>query len=75
VAQAQKIGGSLWQTQHNAVAIMDQDMAIGIGRRTARRGNNFKLPAVERMGGIGYLEDRGAIRAVEGGINIRYRKG
>jgi hypothetical protein len=73
VAQAQKIGGSLWQTQHNAVAIMDQDMAIGIGRRTARRRNNFKLPAVERMGGIGYLEDRGAIRVVEGGINIRYR--
>jgi hypothetical protein len=56
---------------------MDKDMTIGIVRRTARRRNNFKLPAVERMGGIGYLEDRVAIartiRVVEGGINIGNR--
>jgi hypothetical protein len=42
-----------------------------------RRGDNFKLPAIERMGGIGYLERcaaiAGAVRVVERGINTGYR--
>jgi hypothetical protein len=46
-----------------------------IGR--VRRGGNFKLPAIERMGGIGYLKRyaaiAGAVRVVERGINIGYR--
>lgn len=40
-------------------------------------GNDFKLPAMEGMGRIGYLEyARGVVttfRVVEGGINIGYR--
>jgi hypothetical protein len=52
-------------------------MAIGMMRGTMSRGNDFKLPAIERMGGIGYLEDGvaivGAVRVVEQGINTRYR--
>jgi hypothetical protein len=43
--------------------------------RVAER-NDFKLPAMERMGGIGYLENSwsrlAAIWVVEGGINIGY---
>ena len=48
-------------------------MALGIvsGR------DDFKLPTIERMGGIGYLDDDRSIAAtvwvVEGGINIGYR--
>jgi len=42
--------------------------------RVARRTDDFKLPAIERMGRIGYFEEvAGAIRVVEGGINIGYR--
>jgi len=72
-AQAQKTGGSARQTQHDAVAISDENMALGIvsGR------DDFKLPTIERMGGIGYLDDDRSIAAtvwvVEGGINIGYR--
>jgi hypothetical protein len=52
---------------------MDENMALGIvsGR------DDFKLPTIERMGGIGYLEYRpiivSTIRVVEGSINIGYR--
>jgi hypothetical protein len=39
--------------------------------------DDFKLPTIERMGGIGYLDDDRSIAAtvwvVEGGINIGYR--
>jgi hypothetical protein len=48
-------------------------MALGIvsGR------DDFKVPTIERMGGIGYLDDDRSIAAtvwvVEGGINIGYR--
>jgi hypothetical protein len=42
-----------------------------------RRGNDFKLPAIEGMGRIGHFKHceaiAGAIRVVEGGINIGYR--
>jgi len=48
-------------------------MAIGM----VRGGDDFKLPAIERMGGIGYLEYRqvtvATVWVVEGGINIGYR--
>jgi hypothetical protein len=45
-------------------------VAVGI----AGRGDDVKLPAIERMGSIGHFEvDAGAIRVVEGGINIGYR--
>ena len=41
------------------------------------RGDDVKLPAIERMGRIGYLEycqvAAIAVWVVEGGINIRYR--
>jgi hypothetical protein len=41
------------------------------------RGNDLKLPTIERMGGIDYLEEGtaiiGAIRVVEGGNNSGYR--
>jgi len=70
VVQAQKIGGGTRQSQHDAVAIVDENMTVW----TVRRGDNFKLPAIERMGGIGYLERcaaiAGAVRVVERGINI-----
>jgi hypothetical protein len=37
-------------------------------------GDDFKLPAIERMGRIGHFEEvAGAIRVMEGGINIGYR--
>jgi hypothetical protein len=47
-------------------------MAVGtVGDR-----NNFKLPAMERMERIGYLDNDhstvGAVWVVEGGINIGY---
>jgi len=71
--QAQKIGGGTRQSQHDAVAIVDENMTVWRGRR----GDNFKLPAIERMGGIGYLDRcaaiAGAVRVVERGINIGYR--
>jgi hypothetical protein len=42
-----------------------------------RRGDDFKLPAIERMGRIGYLDSRvtiaGVVRVVERGINTGYR--
>ena len=44
-----------------------------------RRGDDFKLPAIERMGGIGYLDRcaviAGTLRVVERGINTGYRSG
>jgi hypothetical protein len=40
---------------------------------STRGGDNFKLPTIERMGGIGYLDQLDAIWVVEGGSNIRYR--
>jgi len=73
VVQGQKIGGGTRQSQHDAVAIVDENMTVG----RVRRGDNFKLPAIERMGGIGYLKRyaaiAGAVRLVERGINIGYR--
>jgi hypothetical protein len=52
-------------------------MAIGMVRGTLRRGDDFKLPAIKRMGGIGHLEKGntvlGHVRVVEGGINTGYR--
>jgi hypothetical protein len=77
VVQAQKTGGGAGQPQHDAVAVTNENMAIGMVRGTLRRGDDFKLPAIERMGRIGHLEGGNAIvravRVVEGGINIRYR--
>jgi hypothetical protein len=70
--QAQKISGGTRQSQHDAVAIEDENMTV----RAVRRGDNFKLPTIERMGGIGYL-DRWAViadtfRVVERGVNTGY---
>jgi hypothetical protein len=52
-------------------------MAIGMVRGTLRRGDDFKLPTIKRMGGIGHLEKGntvvGPVRVVEGGINTGYR--
>jgi hypothetical protein len=73
VVQAQKIGGGTRQSQHDAVAIVDENMTVW----RVRRGDNFKLPAIKRMGGISYLERcavvAGAVRVVERGINTGYR--
>jgi hypothetical protein len=73
VSQAQKIGGGTRQSQHDAVAIADKNMTVW----AVRRGDNFKLPTIERMGGIGYLDRcvaiAGAVRVVERGINTGYR--
>jgi hypothetical protein len=45
-------------------------VAVGI----AGRGDDVKLPAIERMGRIGHFQvSAGAIRVVERGINIGYR--
>ena len=56
---------------HDAVAIVDENMTVGI----VRSGNDFKLPPIERMGRIGYFENERAraIWVVEGGSNIGYR--
>jgi hypothetical protein len=71
--QAQKIGGGTRQSQHNAVAIADENMTVW----AVRRGDDFKLPTIEGMGGIGYLKRyeaiAAAVRVVERGINIGYR--
>jgi hypothetical protein len=70
--QAQKTGGGTRQSQHDAIAIADENMTVWI----VGRADDFKLPAIERMGGIGHLERCAAIadavRVVEGGINIGY---
>jgi hypothetical protein len=69
-AQGQKTGGSTRKAQHNAVAILDEDVAVWI----VRCGDEFELPAVKGMGRIGHFKAiAGAIRVVEGGINIGYR--
>jgi hypothetical protein len=70
VAQGQKAGSGPGETQDNAVAVSDEDMAIGI----PCPGEEFKPAAMERMGRIGYFEKgAGTIRVVEGGIDIGYR--
>jgi hypothetical protein len=68
-SQCQKIGSSPWQAQHDAVAVANEDVAIGI----ARRGDNFKLATIERVGRINHFKAIRTIRVVEGGINIGYR--
>jgi hypothetical protein len=66
-AQGQKTGGSTRQAQHDAVAVVDEDVAI----RAVCRGNDVKLPPIEGMGRIGYFQR--VIWVVEGGINTGYR--
>jgi len=68
--QGQKVGGSTRKAQNNAVAIVDQNLAVWV----ACRRDNFKLAAIEGMGRIGHFEAiAAASRVVEGSINIGYR--
>src|SRR5438309_4450994 len=68
--QGQKTGGSTRQAQHDAVAIADENVAIWI----ACRRDNLELSTIEGVGRIGHCDAAaGAIRVVEGGINIGYR--
>lgn len=70
VPQAQKTGGGTRQTQHDAIAIANQNMAVG----GPCQSEDFKLPPIERMGGIGHFQPIAAVvRVVERGINIGYR--
>jgi hypothetical protein len=49
---------------------MDEDVAVWI----VRCGDELELPAIEGMGRIGHFKAIvGAIRVVDGGINIGYR--
>jgi hypothetical protein len=49
---------------------MDEDVAVWI----VRCGDELELPAIEGMGRIGHFKEIvGAIRVVDGGINIGYR--
>jgi hypothetical protein len=69
-AQGQKTGGNTRKAQHDAVAISDENVAIWI----VRRRDNLELPAIEGMCRIGHFQAiAGAIRVVEGGINVGYR--
>ncbi|MFM8533306.1 MAG: hypothetical protein ACKOEC_06900 [Acidimicrobiia bacterium] len=52
-------------------------MTVATAVATVRRRNDFKLPAIEGMGGISHLENCATafvdVRVVERGINIDYR--
>src|SRR5262249_4437453 len=67
--QDQEIGCSTRQAEYDAGTVANEDVAVWI----ARRGDDFKLAAIQRMGRIGHFKATANIWVVEGGINIAYR--
>ena len=70
MSQAQKTGGGTRKTQHDAIAITNQNMTVSGPCQT----EDLKLPPIQRMGRIGHFQAIAeVVRVVDGGINIGYR--